>query len=144
MNSPSEVSPSPQAPSVVLLFHKAAYRLPEKLPCVKKSELFFLIVVHLCVFLIFMNPFYHFSLLLLSVFPTPADPLCRPANGGCAREDEGEESADRRAGHARNTSQRKNLTPWAEAGKTVILSFFSLPSSFPSQFPLSGSWAEPS
>lgn len=60
-------------------------------------------------------------------FPSPADPLCRPANGGSAREDEGEESADRRAGHACNTSQRKSLTPWAEAGKTVILFFFSHP-----------------
>lgn len=69
-------------------------------------------------------------------FPSPADPLCRPANGGSAREDEGEESADRRAGHAHNTSQRKSLTPWAEAGKTVILFFFlpplllSLPGSY--------------
>lgn len=73
-------------------------------------------------------------------FPSLADPLCCPANGGSAREDEGEESADRRAGHACNASQRKSLTPWAEAGKTVILFFFALPP----RFLLSGSWAEPS
>lgn len=80
-------------------------------------------------------------------FPSPADPLYRPANGGSAREDEGEESADRRAGHARNTSQRKSLTPWAEAGKTVILFFFffyPLPPSPPPWFLLSLSRAEPS
>lgn len=78
-------------------------------------------------------------------FPSPADPLCRPANGGSAREDEGEESADRRAGHACNTSQRKSLTPWAEAGKTVILFFFSYPPQpTPPRFLLSGSRAEPS
>lgn len=89
--------------------------------------------------------------------PSPADPLCRPANGGSAREDEGEESADRRAGHACNTSQRKSLTPWAEAGKTVILFFFSpqlhpLPRPTPPSIPpplhpwflLSGSRTEPS
>lgn len=70
-------------------------------------------------------------------FPSLADPLCRPANGGSAREDEGEESADRRAGHACNASQRKSLTPWAEAGKTVILFFFTLPPSpVPAQWEL--------
>lgn len=93
----------------------------------------------------FLSPlFYHCPHTLFLSFPSPADPLCRPANGGCAREDEGEESADRRAGHARNTSQRKSLTPWAEAGKTVILFYFSLPSSLPHRLLLSGSWAEPS
>lgn len=91
-----------------------------------------------------LTPFYHRPHTLFLSFPSPADPLCRPANGGCAREDEGEESADRRAGHAHNTSQRKSLTPWAEAGKTVILFFFSLPPSLPHRFLLSGSWAEPS
>ena len=96
---------------------------------------FFLIVVHLCVFLIFSNPFYCRPHTLFLSFPSPADPLCRPANGGCAREDEGEESADRRAGHACNTSQRKSLTPWAEAGKTVILFFFLPPSFSPSPVP---------
>lgn len=104
-------------------------------------------LVHLYVFLIFSNlaP----TLSLSPPPPTsPADPLCRPANGGSACEDEGEESADRRAGRARNTSQRKSLTPWAEAGKTVILPFFfppplpSLPPSLP-RFVLRGSRAEP-
>lgn len=89
----------------------------------------------LCVFLIFSNPFYCRPHTLFLSFPSPADPLCRPANGGYAREDEGEESADRRAGHARNTSQRKSLTPWAEAGKTVILFFFLPPSFSPSPVP---------
>lgn len=96
------------------------------------------------VFLIFSSPSTVTPTPFFLCFPSPADPLCRPANGGCAREDEGEESADRRAGHARNTSQRKSLTPWAEAGKTVILFFSSLPSSLPPQLLLGGSRAEPS
>lgn len=81
--------------------------------------------------------------------PFPADPLCRPANGGSACEDEGEESADRRAGRARNTSQRKSLTPWAEAGKTVILPLLTPPHIHthihthpPPRFVLCGSRAE--
>lgn len=131
-----------QALTEFLLFHKTANKLSEKLPGVR--NLTSLIVVHLCVFFIFSNPFYHRPHTLSLSSPSPADPLCRPANGGCAREDEGEESADRRAGHARNTSQRKSLTPWAEAGKTVILFFFSLPPPLPPRFLLSGSWAEPS
>lgn len=48
---------SPQALSEILLFHKTAHRLSEKLPGVKNQT--FLIVVHLCVFLIFSNPLYH-------------------------------------------------------------------------------------
>lgn len=79
---------------------------------------------------------------LISVFCSPADPHSQPAHAGCACEDEGEESADRRAGRAHNTSQRKTLTPWAATGKTVIL--FFLPPSFLTRFLLCGSWAEPS
>lgn len=136
---------SPQAPSEVLLFHKTAHRFSEKLPGVKNLTFFFNTGAFVCFPHFLSNPFYHRPLTLSLSFPaSPADPLCRPANGGCAREDEGEESADRRAGHARNTSQRKSLTPWAEAGKTVILFFFSLPSSLPPRLLLSGSWAEPS
>ena len=44
---------SPRAPSEVLLFHKTAHWLSEKLPGVKNLTFFFLILVHLCVFLIF-------------------------------------------------------------------------------------------
>lgn len=90
-------------------------------------------------FFFFFERLPHLCVLLISSHPPPphplstptADPLCRPANGGSTREDEGEESADRRAGHACITSQRKSLTPWAEAGKTVILFFFSHPSTPP-------------
>lgn len=94
-------------------------------------------VVHLYVFLILSNLAPPHPLP-----PSPADPLCRPANGGSACEDEGEENADRRAGRARNTSQRKNLTPWAEAGKTVILPFFSPFPHSPVRSVQEPSWAE--
>lgn len=145
MDGPSKVSQvlRPHLIRFSCFTHKTANRLSEKLPGVKNLT-FLKIVVRLCVFLIFSNPFYHRPHIPFLSFPSSADPLCRPANGGCAREDEGEESADRRAGHACNTSQRKSLTPWAEAGKTVILFFFSLPSSLSPRFLLSGSWAEPS
>ena len=97
--------------------------------------LFFLIVVYLCLPHFPLTRLYRRPHTPFLSFPSPADPLCRPANGGCACEDEGEESADRRAGHARNTSQRKSLTPWAEAGKTVILFFFCPPFFSPSLVP---------
>lgn len=81
-------------------------------------------------FFLFSHPFFcrHPDTPVPPHSPThPADPLCWPANGGFACEDEGEESADRRTGHAGNSSrsQRKSLTPRAEVGKTVILFFFA-------------------